>query len=98
MGQRASIFLIWKKDLGKKIRRKRCGKIVEYWSYKGKEGNLVMPNGQKYVNEDELHLDAIIACEENHIVKDRKDNFLVNGVKFYGDDLSKYIEYRDKLK
>lgn len=96
--QRASIFLIHKKDLGKLVRRKRCGQIIEYWIYKGRRTNLLLPNGRRYIDENDMKLDSIIACEEDHIVKDNKDNFTIVGLKFYKDDLEKYISYRDKIK
>lgn len=97
--ERASVFLIWKKDIGETLQIKRIGKIIEYWHYIGKETNLLLPSGRKWLDESEKHLDSIIACSlENNIFADTKDYIKVVGVKFTGHDMQEYLHRREELR
>lgn len=97
--QRASKFMIWKKDIGDTIQQKNIGEAVEYWIYKGRETNLVMPNGQKWVDETKKELVSIIVCKvDDHIVKETKEYIHVIGLKLNGPDIAKYVRFREEIK
>jgi hypothetical protein len=93
-----STYLIYKKDLGRQVKRKLYKDYIEYWGYKPKELNILGPDGKKIKDYTNMPLVSIVVCEndDRHIIRDNVRRILVAGVKFTEEHLTKYLEVTNR--
>jgi len=95
-------FLIYKKDLISQIVQKKPYKTnIEFWIYKHRpiETSLVLsPTAKKTLEEQSpIYLQAIIVSRDtSEFIKETKDYFLVQGIKFDDKDLDDYLSKTER--
>lgn len=99
MLRHSKTWVIWKSDLEKGLVRKHNHKdrqgieLVEYWVYKLKDTKIWLPDKEKVLLQDQAnsYLFAIIVCDSGHIMKETKQNYLIEGVRVTGDSVNDYL-------
>jgi len=93
-----STYLIYKKDLGRQVKRKNYtakngDSYFEYWGYQPKTLPIYGPDGKKVKDYTNMPLMSIVVCENDnrHIIRDNVRRILVAGVKFTEGDLITYL-------
>jgi hypothetical protein len=95
-------FIIYKKDLISQIVQKKPYKTnIEFWIYKHRsiETSLVLsPTAKKTLEEQSpIYLQSIIVSRDtSEFIKETKDYFLVQGIKFDEKDLDDYLSKTER--
>lgn len=84
-------FNICKNDIGKTVFKKSFKQIYEWWIYRKADSRFLDATG-KNLKTDEDYLYCVIACGDQHGVRQENASFIaVEGWKFTENDLKEYL-------